>query len=56
MYTASVVPAAITYVKNADGTYTLSDYKQAKDGSYFAPSIEDFCTMPVSGNTIVGLA
>ena len=56
MYTASVVPAAITYVKNADSTYTLSDYKQAEDGSYYAPSVRDFCTMPVSGNTIAGLA
>lgn len=56
MYTAAVVPAAITYKMNVDGTYTLDDYTSAMDGSLFAPSIRDYCTMPVSGETIVGLA
>jgi beta-lactamase regulating signal transducer with metallopeptidase domain len=56
MYTGSVVPAAITYTKNADGTYSLSEYTQAGDGSYYVPSIRDFCTMPVSGTVIPGLA
>jgi hypothetical protein len=55
-YSGSVVPAAMTFTKNADGTYTLSDYTQAQDGSLFAPSIRDFCTMPVSGDTIPGLS
>ena len=52
----SVIPAAITYVKNSDGSYSLEKYEQAKDGSLFAPSIEEFCTMPVSGKKIKGLA
>ena len=52
----SSVPAAITYKKNPQGEYELSDYQQARDGSEFAPSIRKFCTMPVSGNVIEGLA
>ena len=55
-YTGSVIPAAITYTKNADGSYALTDYTQAEDGSHFAPSIHAFCTMPVSGKTIPGLS
>lgn len=51
----SVIPAAITYIKGADGKYTLQEYKECMDGSYFGKSIEDFCTMPVSGNVIKGL-
>lgn len=50
-----VIPSAITYVKNSDGSYSLEEYTQAKDGSYFASSIEEFCTMPVSGKKINGL-
>ncbi len=56
MYTAGVVPAAITYKLNADGAYALEAYEHAKEGSLFAPSIRDYCTMPVSGETIPGLA
>jgi hypothetical protein len=56
MYTASVVPAAITYKVGSDGSYTLSAYEQAQDGSLFGSSIRDYCTMPVSGETISGLA
>lgn len=33
----------------------MEKYEQAKDGSLFAPSIEEFCTMPVSGKKIKGL-
>jgi hypothetical protein len=51
----SVVPAAITYAKGDNGEYTLMEYKEAMDGSYFGKSIEDFCTLPVSGNVIEGL-
>lgn len=51
-----MVPAAITYLKNEDGIYSLEEYKQAMDGSYFAKSIEDFCSMPVSGRKIAGVA
>ncbi len=56
MYTGSIVPAAITYMINADGSYSLSTYEQAKDGSLFGSSIENYCTMPVSGEMIPGLA
>lgn len=40
---AAVVPSAIIYSKNSDGTYTLVDYVNAKDGSYWRKSIEEFC-------------
>jgi len=52
----SVVPSAITYLKNPDGTYTLEKYEQTRDGSEFGPSIIDFCVMPVSGKKISGLS
>ncbi len=52
----SIVPVAITYVKKADGSYLLEEYKRAMDGAYFASSIKEFCTMPVSGEKIEGLA
>ena len=52
----SSVPAAITYKKNPQGDYELADYQQARDGSEWAQSIRKFCTMPVSGNVIAGLA
>lgn len=52
----SVVPAAITYVKKDDGSYALAEYKPARDGSEFAKSIKQYCTMPVSGKKIPGLA
>ena len=51
----SVVPVAITYIKGDNGKYTLQEYKECMDGSYFGKSIEDFCTMPVSGDVIKGL-
>lgn len=38
-----VVPAAIVYTKNKDGSYSQKDYIVAKDGSYFKKSIEEFC-------------
>jgi bla regulator protein BlaR1 len=51
-----IVPAAITYVKDNRGEYKLEEYKQTLDGAYFGQSIRDFCTMPVSGERIEGLA
>jgi len=51
-----IVPVAITYIKNSDGSYSLEEYNRAMDGSYFASSIKEFCTMPVSGKNINGLA
>ncbi|MEW6171778.1 MAG: M56 family metallopeptidase [Bacillota bacterium] len=38
-----VVPAAIVYTKNSNGTYTFKEYIEAKDGAYFQKSIEEFC-------------
>ncbi|WP_353096698.1 hypothetical protein [Tissierella praeacuta] len=34
----------------------MEKYEQAKDGAYFHTSIKEFCTMPVSGRKIKGLA
>lgn len=51
-----VVPSAITYKKDDKGNYVLYDYEQAADGSYFASSIRDYCTMPVSKQEIPGLS
>ncbi|MDF2674351.1 MAG: antirepressor regulating drug resistance protein [Clostridiales bacterium] len=52
----SIIPAAITYTKNLDGSYTLEKYEQAKDGTYFGSSIREFCVMPSSGKKISGLS
>ena len=52
----SVIPAAITFTKDADGNYQLTSYQPASDGSEFAPSIKDFCRLPISGKKITGLA
>ncbi|NLX64816.1 MAG: hypothetical protein GX022_08610 [Clostridiaceae bacterium] len=52
----SVVPSAITYKKDNNGNYVLEKYEQAQDGAYWQPSIKKFCTMPVSGKKIPGLA
>ncbi|AET67225.1 antirepressor regulating drug resistance protein [Desulfosporosinus orientis DSM 765] len=51
-----IIPVAITYQEGAGGSYTLESYEQAKDGAYFASSIQEFCVMPVSGKRIEGLA
>lgn len=52
----SVVPSAITYKKDNSGNYVLEKYEQSKDGAHWKPSIIEFCTMPVSGKKIPGLA
>ncbi|MDF2613611.1 MAG: antirepressor regulating drug resistance protein [Clostridia bacterium] len=52
----SVVPAAITYAKDAKGNYVLEEYKEARDGSEFAKSISEFCILPVSRKKISHLA
>ncbi len=52
----SIIPAAITYRKDDKGRYVLQEYEQARDGSEFGPSIREYCTMPVSGKEIKGLA
>lgn len=41
---AGIVPAAIIYTKNKDGSYAFKEYIEAKDGAYFKSSIEDFCS------------
>lgn len=51
----SIIPVAITYVKNSDGSYSLDKYERAMDGSYFSSSIQNFCTMPISQKKIKGL-
>ncbi len=51
----SIVPAAITYTKNADGSYTLDEYLEAMDGAHFSDSIKEYCVMPVSKKEINGL-
>ena len=52
----SVIPSAIIYRKDNSGNYVLEKYEQAKDGADWQPSIKKFCTMPVSGKEIPGLA
>jgi len=56
MVSGSVVPSAITYKKDNSGNYILEKYEQSKDGADWLPSIKKFCTMPVSGKVIPGLA
>lgn len=51
-----VVPAAITYKKDINGNYLLLDYEQSQDGAHWAPSVREYCRMPVSGQEIPGLA
>ncbi len=50
------VPAAITFTKHADGSYTLVEYLEAMDGSEWSKSIREFSVMPVSNKEIEGLA
>lgn len=52
----SVISAAITYRKDNNNEYTLESYQGARDGSEFETSIREYCTQPVSGKKIVGLA
>jgi hypothetical protein len=51
-----VIPAAITYKKDINGNYMLLDYEQSQDGAHWAPSVREYCRMPVSGQEIPGLA
>lgn len=39
----SIIPAAIIYIKNDAGNYIQKEYIEAKDGSEFSKSIEEFC-------------
>lgn len=52
---AGTVPVSITYSEPTPGQYVILDYTEAQDGSYFKPSIENFCKLP-SGKKIKGLA
>ncbi len=40
---AGIVPAAIKYQKNNEGSYKFKEYIEAMDGGYFKKSIEEFC-------------
>lgn len=51
-----VIPVAITYRRDSNNNYILEEYVQSRDGSEFGPSIKEFCTYPVSGKEISGLA
>ena len=53
---ASVIPTAITYKKDESNKYILEEYIQAREGTEFSSSIEEFCTMPVSKKSINSLA
>ncbi len=55
-YSGSLRPTAITYKKTASGAYELEKYEPTMDGSLYGKSIKEFCTMPVSGKEIPGLA
>lgn len=52
----SVVPVALTYQVEGDGSYRLLSYETAMDGSEFATSIEGFCVTPITHKTIKGLS
>ena len=53
---ASIVPVALTFVRNTQGAYALVNYTSASDGAEFTPSVVNFCKTPVTGRTIVALA
>lgn len=50
------MPVAVTFAKGADGVYQLEKFEVPQDGTFYAPSIRKFCTQPVSGEVIQGLA
>ncbi|MGL5066294.1 MAG: M56 family metallopeptidase [Sarcina sp.] len=50
------VLTAITCTKNKDGSYTVDKYEEANDDAFYGPSIEKFCTMPISKKKIVNLS
>ncbi len=52
---SSIIPAAITFNKDTEGGYITETFEEAKDGAYFAPSIAEFCKLPVSKKKIRGL-
>ena len=54
--TGSNIPSAIIYSKDENNNYILEEYTEARDGSEFSSSIKEFCTMPVSQESINGLA
>ena len=52
----SIVPGALTYTINEDGSYTLDKVEYAQDGSHHLSSIKEFCISPVEKKEIEGLA
>ena len=51
-----IIPYAITYIRNDEGSYSLEELLPSMDGAYWEKSIREFCTMPVSKKEIKGLA
>lgn len=51
-----ITNSAITYEKDSEKGYILSKYQKSKDGVDLIPSIKKYCTLPVSGKEIEGLA
>ena len=45
-----------TPLNRGSGVYQLEKFEVPEDGSFYAPSIRKFCTQPVSGEVIQGLA
>ena len=41
----SHVPAVLTFREQEDGSYTLTDYWEPRDGSYYVPDLEKMCNM-----------
>ena len=52
----SNMPAAVTFTLGTNGTYQMEKYEVPQDGTFYAPSIRKFCTQPVTGEVIEGLA
>ena len=52
----SSMPVAVTFAQSTNGTYQMEKFEVPKDGTFFSPSIRKFCTQPVTGDVIQGLA
>jgi len=50
-----IFPIAITFNRDTKGGYITEKIEKAKDGAYFAPSIKEFCKLPVSNKPIKDL-
>jgi len=50
------VPGTLVYIEDSSGKFFLEKYLEAEDGETHVSSIKKYCTTPVSGKTIEGLA